>query len=503
VGTDANSLVVFDRSAGDGTLSFVETRTDGIGGVSGLHDIQSVAVSGDGTSVYTVARDDNALAEFDRDGLAGTLTQANVYRDGFSGVDGLRGAQDVIVSNDGACVYAVSVGDDAIAIFDRHAGTGDLTFLAALTNGPSNALGNPMSLAASPDDRNVYVAASGSDTLAIYSRALPGCALTLIDVVSSTTLVDVDFGQPTAVATSPDGRHVYVALAGDDAVAAFDRNDTTGLLTFIERLANRVDGVDGLTDVRAIAVSPDGRHVITGSARDNAVALFARNDASGRLHAIAYRQNGVNDLTMSGVEDVAVSPDSKHVYAAAASSSVLAGFELLDAVACPAVPALGCRTPTDEHAASLVLRDRDPDRRDDLKWKWKKGELTITADFGDYAQTTSFALCLYDATGLRTESDIVPGACSRRACWRRAGSGLRYRDKNLSPNGLMSVAEKDGLNGRAKLVLKARGPLLAMPALPLALPATIQLISSDGECWESLHSSAKTNDVERFKALSD
>jgi hypothetical protein len=67
----------------------------------------------------------------------------------------------------------------------------------------------------------------------------------------------------------------------------------------------------------------------------------------------------------------------------------------------------------------------------------------------------------------------------------------------------MSIAEKDGLNGRAKLILKARGPLLATPALPLALPVTIQLISSDGQCWESVHSSASTNDVEQFKALSD
>lgn len=49
-----------------------------------------------------------------------------------------------------------------------------------------------------------------------------------------------------AVAASPAGEHVYVAGSTDDAVAVFARNAATGQLTYVQTHYDNVAGVDGL-----------------------------------------------------------------------------------------------------------------------------------------------------------------------------------------------------------------------------------------------------------------
>ncbi len=75
------------------------------------------------------------------------------------------------------------------------------------------------------------------------------------------------------VTVSPDGAHVYVAGAGDDAVAVFSRDIATGALGF-------VGSVDGLAGARSVSVSPNGAHVYVASSDsmfDHRVAVFTVN----------------------------------------------------------------------------------------------------------------------------------------------------------------------------------------------------------------------------------
>ena len=48
------------------------------------------------------------------------------------------------------------------------------------------------------------------------------------------------------VKLSPDGNHAYVTGINDHAVSWFDRNGTTGILTYGGTLKDGVNGVDGL-----------------------------------------------------------------------------------------------------------------------------------------------------------------------------------------------------------------------------------------------------------------
>lgn len=59
-----------------------------------------------------------------------------------------------------------------------------------------------------------------------------------------------------------------------------------------------------------------------------------------------------------------------------------------------------------------------------------------------------------------------------------------------------------GAERGSKLALKARGPQLALPALPLALPLRVQLSAEGGACWEARYEAAgvQHHDGVRFKA---
>jgi hypothetical protein len=57
-----------------------------------------------------------------------------------------------------------------------------------------------------------------------------------------------------------------------------------------------------------------------------------------------------------------------------------------------------------------------------------------------------------------------------------------------------------GADGRAKLVVKARGAAMQHLPLPLTLPVTAQGQASDGGCWEAsyLGTGVQQNDASRF-----
>ena len=141
----------------------------------------------------------------------------------------------------------------------------------------------------------------------------------------------------SAVAATRDGKHVYATASADNSVSLFQRDATTGLLTFGTAYTDGTDGqrdpgrlgdrrlserraglrrrlrrerhrglhpharerrcwprwtssVDGpirisprMTGPRGIAVAPDGRHVYVAAATGSAVVVFTRNLTTGAL----------------------------------------------------------------------------------------------------------------------------------------------------------------------------------------------------------------------------
>ena len=77
---------------------------------------------------------------------------------------------------------------------------------------------------------------------------------------------------------SPDGKHVYAIGAGDDSVTVFARNSTTGHLTFVESEPVAFDPVSDSPQAGggALATSPDGSHLyVRSNTPENTVTCSA------------------------------------------------------------------------------------------------------------------------------------------------------------------------------------------------------------------------------------
>jgi DNA-binding beta-propeller fold protein YncE len=210
------------------------------------------------------------------------------------------------------------------------------------------AVNSPEDIAISPDGRHAYVAAYGSHAVAVFARnrtsgglvQLPGKRGCIGHRGAGPCAYGRALARPVAVAVSPDGRNVYVAAAGSNALAVFSRNRRTGALRQLAGtkgcVSHRPGGgcVDGraLNEPVAVAVSPRGGRVYVAARRhSSAVAIFVRG-RDGSLAQRAGESGCVAQGTVAGCaparamrspEDVAVSPDGRSIYVAAMKSNAV------------------------------------------------------------------------------------------------------------------------------------------------------------------------------------
>jgi 6-phosphogluconolactonase (cycloisomerase 2 family) len=183
------------------------------------------------------------------------------------------------------------------------------------------------SVAISPDGRNVYVTGDVEHALAVFRRDETTGALSFVEtqrdgVGGVDGLAGAEF-----VTVSPDGRHVYVAGFDENALVLFNRNETTGVLSFVEAQRDGVGGVDGLANAVSVAVSPDGQYVYVVGVADNALAVFQRDKETGVLGFVEVEQDGVGGVAgLAKVNSVTVSPDGQHIYAAGWADNAVAVF---------------------------------------------------------------------------------------------------------------------------------------------------------------------------------
>ncbi len=165
-------------------------------------------------------------------------------------------------------------------------------------------------------------------SVAILASAAPSEGrLTLVDEERhGVAAVDGLLGA-RGVAISPDGLNVYAVGVVGDSLAAFARNSATGALTFLEAHRDGVNGVDGLDGPLQLAVSPDGAFVYVVSGNDDAIAVFRRDAATGKLSfTTAYTGVGAAQGAAQPVSSIAISPDGRNVYAGA-EGAVLIAFD--------------------------------------------------------------------------------------------------------------------------------------------------------------------------------
>jgi DNA-binding beta-propeller fold protein YncE len=219
---------------------------------------------------------------------------------------------------------------------------------ARALSGPGVGFGSH-AIAISPDGRSVYVAASKSDSIAVFVRDPQTGALRQPKGKAGCVAAKAEHGcglgigliGPNSVAVSPDGRYVYATSRGGSSLTSFHRNRKTGALVQLPPSSSGCISalpIPGCTAGRAlvdpdvVAISPDGKNVYAGAFAGSAVVSFGRNPASGALTqlegtagCIALATSGcATGVGLADVEGLEVSPDGTAVYAAAAGSSAIA-----------------------------------------------------------------------------------------------------------------------------------------------------------------------------------
>lgn len=341
----------------------------------GLGGVADLEVSPDGLNVYVASYDSRSVAVFVRDFATGALTQldgpAGCIADDGDGVtcadaESLFGASGVAVSPDGLHVYVASVVSGSLTTFARDPFTGALTQLPG-TDGCISVDGgggspcadatgpiSPGAVLVSPDGMNVYTTAINGNAVGVFARdpatgvvtQLPaplGCIAETGDGVSCTDGIALD--GPRGLAISKNGKHVYVASNGSDAIAVFRRDFATGALTQVAApggcIAENGDGITctdgvGLDGPSSIVVGRNGRHVYVASIVSDAVTAFAREPMSGTLEQLpapdgCYRQNG-DGITCTEVEGLnapnglVATRNGRHIYVASALSGAVTAF---------------------------------------------------------------------------------------------------------------------------------------------------------------------------------
>jgi hypothetical protein len=189
---------------------------------------------------------------------------------------------------------------------------------------------------------------------------------------------------------------------------------------------------------------------------------------------------------------------------------------------CGPTPRTVCHPPTGRTA--LYVRSNPRGRQ--LFFNWVNDETTQVHDLGDPVNAaTKYTLCVYDQIAgvptLKLSIDAPPGGlCGvrERPCWRQVGpatnrAGFRYRDPEATPDGVKWLAVRGthvGSRAKARLRLRAKGTNLTLP-VPVAADqyfaqdtgVTVQLVHSDGYCWEVTYTSAQRNGATGYKAVTN
>ena len=175
----------------------------------------------------------------------------------------------------------------------------------------------PRGLAASPDARTVFVAVTDST----YGQSAAGRRwqfIAAVDVATGKIRAKYPCGSdPERMAVAPDGRRLY--CSNEDAAGASALDVSTGRV-----VATIPTGIEP----EGVGISPDGRWVyVTADARPRS-AVFAPDGArayvaaeiGGTLTVIDAARHEVLEVLTLGTDSkpvgVAVSPDSRRVYAA-------------------------------------------------------------------------------------------------------------------------------------------------------------------------------------------
>lgn len=279
VSATGRHIAAFARTPATGALTFVNLVDDLDPGVDGLDGASGVVVSPDGAHVYVAAFNDDAISIFDRDGGTSALTFAGLVQQGVGGVMQLEGPTTLAMSADGTYLYVAARGRapsfaGQLNVFERNPATGALTLVE------TSGLAGPKNVLISPDGAHVY--ASRFDGVDVFDRDAGTGMLTLVESQPVGGLAE-----GFVLGSDPTGSHLYYKEG--DTIEVLARDAGSGELTPVGVAAQASGTLDGLDDIRAFVFPASGDFVHVVAHADSSITTFARDGGTGGLTPVGMQ----------------------------------------------------------------------------------------------------------------------------------------------------------------------------------------------------------------------
>jgi trimeric autotransporter adhesin len=170
-------------------------------------------------------------------------------------------------------VYVAATDSDSIAIFNRDPKTGRLVSEQVMRGA---GLDGASDIRFSADGQFAYVASEIADNLVVYARTASTGRLSHVQTFSKGGGVGLE--GPFSVTLSKDGQRVFVASHVIGEVSIFARDASTGRVEFLQVLHNGIDGVEGVAGAFSAAPSPEGKFLYVTGTTEDSLAVFSLNE---------------------------------------------------------------------------------------------------------------------------------------------------------------------------------------------------------------------------------
>ena len=224
-----------------------------------------------------------------------------------------------------SAVLCVNYMGGNVSAFSFHEGTGQLTPAFASVkhegHGPNPSrqeAPHPHSAWLDPSGRFVFVVDLGIDRICRYRVDVATKAM----VRDGEVAVSAGAG-PRHLVFHPSGRFVYVVNELGSTVTAFAYHQGGGEMHELETVSTLPIGFTGTNTAAAIRISHDGRFLYVSNRGDDSIATFAVDETSGRLSPIGH------ESTKGLVpRDFNLTPDSRCLLAANQESDSITAFAI-------------------------------------------------------------------------------------------------------------------------------------------------------------------------------
>jgi len=273
---DGSHLLVDNSGAGEQSLQVVSTATGGAVQTIRYDAPNSVfvglAYSPGGTRAYASGGGSNVIHTYDV-APSGTLSATTDISLGVAGsqypaLGTGPWPSGLSLGADGTTLYVADNLANAVSVVDTTGATAPFTI--PVGSFPYTTLADPLT-------NKVYVSNWGDNTISMINTAGATVAATVTVGIANT--VGKATSHPSAMALSPDG-FLFVALSNSDAIAVVDTRGAR------PRLMRRISdapypGAPLSSSPQGLTVSPDGGRLYVANAGDNAVAVYALNKEDG------------------------------------------------------------------------------------------------------------------------------------------------------------------------------------------------------------------------------